>query len=212
MSEDSETLYHGVGDTTPLPTQSEGQLKSDDLPPQRPHHITRDMAVDRTSVNSTLISDSHKSFKKKNQGLNQFIVRVSKDERLRLAQLDIKDRLNKVDSGLRVLKARLKTKEEKLRSRYDMPKNIMTAEEKLKVKIEKAKEELSAKEDLAAVRRTKKHGMRDEWAKKQKVDYQQREAKRREQAKTDIGAEMASAGAAMASSCEGDFDIDVYDN
>lgn len=210
MSEDSETLYHGVGDTTPLPTQSEGQLKSDDLPPQRPHHITRDMAVDRTSVNSTLISDSHKSFK--NRGSNQFIVRVSKDERLRLAQLDIKDRLNKVDSGLRVLKARLKTKEEKLASRYDMPKNIMTAEQKLKVKIEKAKEELSAKEDLAAVRRTKKHGMRDEWAKKQKVDYQQREAKRREQAKTDIGAEMASAGAAMATSCEGDFDIDVYDN
>lgn len=111
-----------------------------------------------------------------------------------------------MDSGLRVLKARLKTKEEKLASRYDMPKNIMTAEEKLKVKIEKAKE------DLAAARRTKKHDMRDERAKKQKVDYQQREAKRREQAKTDIGAEMASAGAAMATSCEGDFDIDVYDN
>ena len=63
MSEDSETMYHGVGDTTPLPTQSEGQLKSDDLPPQRSHHITRDMAVGRTSVNSTLISDSHKPFK-----------------------------------------------------------------------------------------------------------------------------------------------------
>ncbi|CAN9401877.1 unnamed protein product [Alternaria alternata] len=210
MPEDSKTPYHGVGDTTPPPPQSEGQLESDNLPPRRPRHITHDMAVDRTSVKSTLISDSHKSFK--NQGSNQFIVRVSKDERLRLAQLDIKDRLNKVDSGLRVLKARLKTKEEKLTSRYDMPKNIMTAEQKLKVKIEKAKEELSAKEDLAAARRTKKHGMRDEWAKKQKVDYQQREAKRREQAKTDIGAEMASAGAAMATSCEGDFDIDVYDN
>jgi peptidoglycan hydrolase CwlO-like protein len=121
----------------------------------------------------------------------------------------IEDRLNKVDSNLRMLKAKLKTKEEQLRASRKISKSIMTVEKELRIKIEKAKEELSAKEKQAAARRTKKNSIRDNWAKKQMADYDQGEAKQQAQAKKDSGVETASAGAAMAASYE-DFDIDVY--
>jgi chromosome segregation ATPase len=140
--------------------------------------------------------------------------RDDKDEGLRVAQVDIKARLNKVNSDLRELKARLKTKEEHVRARRNLSKRAMAAEKELSVKIEKAKEELRAKEEQAAVRRAKKDGMREKWGMKQKADFEQREARRtersRQDAEGDDGMKPASVGAAMANAYEDDFDIDIY--
>ncbi|KAG9185855.1 hypothetical protein G6011_07186 [Alternaria panax] len=204
MSEDPKILEQGVESPVRLFSKSVGQLQLNGPSPQRP----RPMAVNNKSVNLTPAFGSYKPVNIHSS--NQVITRDGRNKELRLAQLDIKDRLNKVDSGLRVLKARLKIKEEQLRSRRDMSKSIMNVEQEMKVKIEKVKEELNAKEKQAAARRTKKNDVRDEWAKKQKADSEHREAKQQEQAKTDRGVEMASAGVTTAAPCEDDFDIDVY--
>jgi peptidoglycan hydrolase CwlO-like protein len=169
--------------------------------------MTCDKTVDLRPVNSILTLQAYEPaaiYRSK-----QYFARNGSNKKLRLAQVAIEDRLNKVDSNLRMLKAKLKTKEEQLRASRKISKSIMTVEKELRIKIEKAKEELSAKEKQAAARRTKKNNIRDDWAKKQMADYEQREAKQQAQAKMDSGVETASAGAAMAASYE-DFDIDVY--
>ncbi|KAI4626740.1 hypothetical protein J4E83_003892 [Alternaria metachromatica] len=146
----------------------------------------------------------------------QSIARKDRDEELRLAQVDIKTRLEEVGSGLRELKAKLKVKEDLIRARRNLSKRAAAAEEKdLNVKIEKIKEQLSAKEEQAASRRTKKNNMREKWAQKQKTDYEQREARRSEQTEQepemDDSAEPASAGAVMEPTNWDNFDIDIYD-
>ncbi|CAG5156084.1 uncharacterized protein ALTATR162_LOCUS3977 [Alternaria atra] len=207
MSEDSKRLEQEVGRPVQLFCQGVGEPKPDTLPPRRPRYVTYDKTVDLRPVNSILTLQAYEPaaiYRSK-----QYLARNGSNKKLRLAQVDIEDRLNKVDSNLRMLKAKLKTKEEQLRASRKTSKSIMTVEKELRIKIEKAKEELSAKEKQAAARRTKKNNIRDNWAKKQMADYEQREAKQRAQAKTDSGVETASAGAAMAASYE-DFDIDVY--
>jgi peptidoglycan hydrolase CwlO-like protein len=169
--------------------------------------MTCDKTVDLRPVNSILTLQAYEPAAIHRS--NQYLVRDGSNKKLRLAQVDIEDRLNTVDSNLRMLKAKLKTKEEQLRASRKISKSVMTAEKELRIKIEKAREELSAKEKQAAARRTKKNSIRDNWAKKQMADYDQGEAKQQAQAKKDSGVETAGAGAAMAASYE-DFDIDVY--
>ena len=111
----------------------------------------------------------------------QSIARKYRDEELRLAQVDIKARLDEVNSGLRELKAKLKAKEELITARRNLSKRAAAAEKKLNVKIERVKEQLNAKEEQVALRRAKKNNMREKWAEKQTTDYEQREAKRSEQ-------------------------------
>jgi hypothetical protein len=209
MPDDPERQEQGVGDPVQLFPESIGKLKPGALPLQQQHHLTRDMAIGENLLKSSRTLGSYRPIA--NHCPTQYIARDGRAPELRLGPVVLKDRLNKVESDLRALKAKLKTKEEQVRSRRNMSKSIMTAEQELRVKIERAKEELSAKEKQAAARRAKKDSMRNEWAKKQIADYERREEKRQEQAKMDSGVETVSAGAAMATSYEDDdFDIDIY--
>jgi hypothetical protein len=212
MSEDREKTEREIGGPVQLLCGSVGEPNSDARPLQQPHHATGNEAGNTRPVNSMT------NFRLFGPGIihcsKQQKSRDDKDEELRLAQVDIKARLDKVNSDLRELKARLKAKEEHVRARRNLSKHARAAEKELNVKIEKAKEELRAKEEQAAVRRAKKDGMREKWALKQKADFEEREARRTERsrhdAEADDGMKPVSVGAAMAPAYEGDFDIDIY--
>ena len=57
----------------------------------------------------------------------QSIARKDRDEELRVAQVDIKTRLDEVSSGLRELKAKLKAKEDLARARRNLSKRAAAA-------------------------------------------------------------------------------------
>ncbi|KAI4957039.1 hypothetical protein J4E86_005511 [Alternaria arbusti] len=214
MTADPEQAEQEAGGPVQSRHESAEEYKLPTLPPQQGLAMTDGDAGETKPADAVSSLISHESeivYKSK-----QSIARKAKDEELRLAQVDIKTRLDEVSSGLRELKAKLKAKEDLVRARRNLSKRAAAAEEKeLNVKIEKVKEQLSAKEVQVALRHAKKNDMREKWAQKQKTDYEKREARRSEQTEQepemDDGAEPASAGAVMEPNDWDNFDIDIYD-
>jgi len=214
MTADPEQAEQEAGGPVQSRHESAEEYKLPALPPQQGLAMTDGDAGETKPADAVSSPISHESeivYKSK-----QSIARKAKDEELRLAQVDIKTRLDEVSSGLRELKAKLKAKEDLVRARRNLSKRAAAAEEKeLNVKIEKVKEQLSAKEVQVALRHAKKNDMREKWAQKQKTDYEKREARRSEQTEQepemDDGAEPASAGAVMEPNDWDNFDIDIYD-
>ncbi|KAI4926479.1 hypothetical protein J4E85_006772 [Alternaria conjuncta] len=214
MTADPEKAEQEAGGSAQSRRESAEEYKPPALPLQQGLPTTDGDAGDpkpADAVSSLISHESEIVYKSK-----QSIARKDRDEELRLAQVDIKTRLEEVSSGLRELKAKLKAKEDLIRARRNLSKRAAAAEEKdLNVKIEKIKEQLSAKEEQAALRRAKKNNMREKWAQKQKTDYEEREARRSEQtgqeSEMNDSAEPASAGAVIEPNDWDNFDIDIYD-
>jgi len=214
MTADPEKAEQEAGGPVQSRRESAEEYKPAALPLQQGLPMTDGDAGDPKPADavSSLISHEPEIVYKSKQA----IARKDRDEELRLAQVDIKTRLDEVSSGLRELKAKLKVKEDLIRARRSLSKRAAAVEEKdLNVKIEKAKEQLSAREEQAALRRAKKNDMREKWAQKQKTDYEKREARRSEQtgqeSEVNDSAEPASAAAVMEPKDWDNFDIDIYD-
>jgi len=179
MTADPEKAEQDAGGSVQPRRESAEEYKSPALPLQQALPMTGGDPGDPKPADATSSLIPHEPEIVYNS--KQSIARKDRDEELRLAQVDIKARLDEVNSGLRELKAKLKAKEELITARRNLSKRAAAAEKKLNVKIERVKEQLNAKEEQVALRRAKKNNMREKWAEKQTTDYEQREAKRSEQ-------------------------------